>query len=150
MWKVPGLWEGLQARLLGEAAMAWTTSSQHLLQRRTQDGASWGSWGSFHMKTGKVCLDHSNLLLALDSSWRLVSQAMVVSGFRGKSRYQTSRGQVWAESFLRAGHPGQPRKCAEVRPKVLPNSSGQRSSTQSLGRSPCLRQCRQSLEVPPG
>lgn len=67
MWQVPGLWEGLQARLLGEAAMAWTTSSQHLLQRRTQDGASWGPWGSFHMKTGQVCLNHSNLLLALDS-----------------------------------------------------------------------------------
>lgn len=79
--------------------------------------------GSFHMKTGQVCLDHSNLLLALDSSWRLVSQAMVVSGFRGKGRYQTSRGQVWAEGFLRAGHPGllcvQPRNSAEVRPKVL-------------------------------
>lgn len=38
--KADGLWEGLQAQLLGEAAMAWTTSSQHLLQRRT----SWGPW----------------------------------------------------------------------------------------------------------
>lgn len=53
------------------------------------------------MKTGQACLNHNNLLLALNSSWRLVPQAMVVSAFRGQGRYETSLGQVPAEGSLR-------------------------------------------------
>lgn len=43
-----GVWEGLQAQLLGEAGIAWATSHQHLMvQRRMQGGDSWGSQRQF-------------------------------------------------------------------------------------------------------
>lgn len=51
MGKNSGVWEGLQAQLLGEAGIAWAASHQHLMvQRRMQGGDSWGLRGSFRVE----------------------------------------------------------------------------------------------------
>lgn len=50
MGKNSGVWEGLQAQLLGEAGIAWAASHQHLMVQRMQGGDSRGLRGSFRVE----------------------------------------------------------------------------------------------------